>query len=81
MVNHLSKLLVWLNGWVFGYKLSGFRFESRCNLKPFPEFHPYFFLFLWKFTPNKAIQPVLSMELHEKEKAVRLGNLIAEVQV
>ena len=59
-------------------------FSVRIPLQPlrlFPEFHPYLFLFLWKLTPNKTIQPVLGMELHEKEKVVRLGKLIAEVQV
>ena len=29
-LNHLAKLAVWLNGWVFVYELSGCGFESRC---------------------------------------------------
>ena len=32
-LNHLAKLAIWLNGWVFVYELSGGKFESRCNDK------------------------------------------------
>ena len=30
-LNHLAKLKIWPNGWVFVYELSGCGFESRCN--------------------------------------------------
>ena len=30
-LNHLAKLEVWLNSWVFVYELSGCRFESSCS--------------------------------------------------
>ena len=33
-LNHLvcKRTLIWLNGWVFIYKLSGYGFESHCKL-------------------------------------------------
>ena len=30
-LNHLAKLAIWLNGWMFVYELSGCGFESRCS--------------------------------------------------
>ena len=30
-LNHLAKLVKWLNGWVLVYKLSGCEFESCCR--------------------------------------------------
>ena len=30
-LNHLAKLAIWPNGWVFDYELSGFGFESICS--------------------------------------------------
>ena len=45
-LNHLAKLVIWLNGWVFVYELSGCRFESRCCQKTII-WNP-FSAFLWK---------------------------------
>ena len=33
MVKWLNCWMVWLNGWVFVYELSGYTFESSCRSK------------------------------------------------